>query len=94
MDHQLTTRTDDGGARLNVAFLIGELENGMRGRGSNHMNITGMNLAIMLQDEIRANAEGAASIVEKPTFIPVGSEPGRPWRPTQWKVRCKMESLT
>ena len=38
------------------------------------MNITGMNLAIMLQDEIRANAEGAASIVEKPTFIPVGSE--------------------
>ena len=47
MDHQLTTRTDDGGARLNVAFLIGELENGMRGRGSNHKNITGMNLAVV-----------------------------------------------
>ena len=47
MDHRLSTRADDGLARPSVAALIGELDNGMRGRGSNHMNITGMNLAIL-----------------------------------------------
>ena len=47
MDHRLSTRSDDGLARPSVEALIGELENGMRGRGSNHMNITGMNLAIV-----------------------------------------------
>jgi chaperonin cofactor prefoldin len=47
MDHQYSTRGDDGLARTSVESLIGELESGMRARGGNHMNITGMNLAIV-----------------------------------------------
>jgi uncharacterized coiled-coil protein SlyX len=47
MSHQFSIRSDDGLARLSVEALIGELESGMRGRGGNHMNITGMNLAIV-----------------------------------------------
>jgi hypothetical protein len=44
---QFSIRSDDGGARLSVQALISELEKGMTGRGSNHMNITGMNLAVV-----------------------------------------------
>jgi hypothetical protein len=47
MSYQFSTRSDDGLTRLSVEALIGELESGMRGRGCNHMNITGMNLAIL-----------------------------------------------
>ena len=44
---QFSVRSDDGGARLSVQYLIFELERGMRGKGSNYMNITGMNLTIV-----------------------------------------------
>jgi hypothetical protein len=44
---QWSRRSDDGGARPSVQFLIAELERGMMGRGGNHMNITGMNLGIV-----------------------------------------------
>ena len=42
-----SVRPDDGGARPSVQFLISELERGMVERGSNRMNITGMNLGIV-----------------------------------------------
>jgi hypothetical protein len=44
---QQSVRSDDGGARYSVKALIAELESGMRSKGGNHMNITGMNLAIV-----------------------------------------------
>lgn len=40
-----SVRSDDGGARPSVQFLIAELERGMH--GGNRMNITGMNLGIV-----------------------------------------------
>jgi hypothetical protein len=43
----VSARTDDGGARPSVQALIMELQAGMRGKGSNYMNITGMNLGIV-----------------------------------------------
>jgi hypothetical protein len=47
MSHPFSTQVLDGLARPSVEGLIGELETGMQGRGANHMNITGMNLAIV-----------------------------------------------
>ena len=47
MSHPFSTQVLDGLARPSVEGLIGELETSMQGRGSNHMNITGMNLAIV-----------------------------------------------
>ena len=44
---QHSVRSGDGGARPSVQALIAELENGMRARGGNHMNITGMDLAVV-----------------------------------------------
>jgi hypothetical protein len=44
---QQSVRSDDGGARHSVHALIAELEGGMRRRGGNYMNITGMNLAVV-----------------------------------------------
>jgi hypothetical protein len=44
---QHSVRSDDGGARASARALITELENGMRGRGGNHMGIAGMNLAVV-----------------------------------------------
>ena len=44
---QWSRRSDDGGARPSVQFLIAELERGMMGRGGNRANITGMNLGIV-----------------------------------------------
>lgn len=44
---QISVRSDDGGARPSVQWLISELERGMQGRGANHRNITGMNLGIV-----------------------------------------------
>ncbi len=43
----VSARSDDGGARLSVKVLIMELETGMRSKGGNYMNITGMNLGIV-----------------------------------------------
>jgi NAD/NADP transhydrogenase beta subunit len=47
MNEEISKRSDDGKARLSVHFLIQELENQMKTRGGNYMNITGMNLAIV-----------------------------------------------
>ncbi len=67
-------RGDDGLARPSVDSLIRELENNMQGRGSNHMNITGMDLAIVktlmnhvnrLQDRIET-LEGQISVPVPP----------------------------
>ena len=44
---QWSSRSDDGGARPSVHFLIAELEKSKTTRGGNHMNITGMNLGIV-----------------------------------------------
>jgi hypothetical protein len=44
---QQSVRSDDGGARYSVKALIAELESGMRSKGGNHRNITGMDLAIV-----------------------------------------------
>jgi hypothetical protein len=41
-----SVRSDDGGARHSVQALIAELENNMRARGGNHMNIAAMDLAV------------------------------------------------
>ena len=43
---QYSSRSDDGGARYSVQALILELEQRMRGKGANHMHLTGMDLAV------------------------------------------------
>lgn len=69
-------RSDDGGARISVPWLIAELERTMQSRGGNHRNITGMDLAVTrtLFNHIQALEARVAALERRVMELNDGSE--------------------